>query len=216
MLELVEPSQHRHQLLAVVIVGVVEGVRGRMQKFVRQRVRKLFQHLLRIFAAREPSRRALDFVAPRALRIVAQARGSVGTSSRLSEPLHEVADLRLDDRFGLRDRGLAHVESFARDLAEIVDRVEKHVVEIARPAVSTSRGTARSTMRNGRCLRARSALSIKPLPMIGSMLAVQETMMSCTASCAGRSLSEIARPRKRSARCCARSTVRLANVIRCG
>ena len=49
--------------------------------------------------------------------------------------------------------------------------------------------------------------------MIGSMLAVQVTMMSWIASCEAKSLKVMVRPRKRSARCCARSSVRLAKVM---
>ena len=79
-------------------------------------------------------------------------------------------------------------------------------------SASTSRGTARSMIRIGRRLRVRSALSISPLPMIGNVLAVQVTMMSCAASCEGSSVKVMVRPRKRSASACARSSVRLAKV----
>src|SRR5258708_4310879 len=81
---------------------------------------------------------------------------------------------------------------------------------------SISRGTARSTMNIGRRRLARSARSTRPLPRIGSEEAVQDTTMSCSGSCPGRALSSSARPLKRCARRLARSSVRLATVMRAG
>ena len=71
-------------------------------------------------------------------------------------------------------------------------------------------------MNMGRRRRALSARSARPLPRIGSELAVHETTMSCWCSCAARSRSSIARALKRCARAWARSSVRLATVMRAG
>src|SRR5450830_446851 len=62
---------------------------------------------------------------------------------------------------------------------------------------SISRGTARSTIKTGLCLRAFTTRSTRPRPMIGKDDAVQETTMSNCANCCGRSARRIALPLKR-------------------
>jgi hypothetical protein len=73
-----------------------------------------------------------------------------------------------------------------------------------------SRGTARSTMNIGRWRRAFSARSTAPRPMIGSVLAVQETMASNSCRRAGRSARRRLSAPKRPASFSPRSSVRLA------
>ena len=101
-----------------------------MQELVRERARQLFQHALRVLAAREPPLRALELVPARALGGIAH-RADRGNDLAAAEPVHEIGDVVLDDHLGLRHGVLAHVEAFARDLAEIVDGIEEHVVERA-------------------------------------------------------------------------------------
>ncbi len=55
-----------------------------------------------------------------------------------------------------------------------------------------------------------------PLPRIGSELAVQETTMSCSCSCAPSSRNSMTRALKRCASASARSKVRFATVMRAG
>src|SRR5438105_1396040 len=83
----------------------------------------LFDDALRIFTSRKPPGGAVELVAPRALRRVAQ-RAYRRNHAATFEPLHEVAHLVLDDHFRLRDRVLAYGKAFARDLAQVVDAVE--------------------------------------------------------------------------------------------
>ena len=68
-------------------------------------------------------------------------------------------------------------------------------------------------MNTGRWRRARIVRSIVPLPMIGSELAVQETMMSYSGKRTGRSRSSIDSALKRRASDSARSSVRLATAM---
>jgi hypothetical protein len=53
-----------------------------------------------------------------------------GTLSRSLHPVHELADLAVDDRLGLLDRRAARVEVGADDAGQVVDGVEEHVVEL--------------------------------------------------------------------------------------
>jgi hypothetical protein len=71
-------------------------------------------------------------------------------------------------------------------------------------------------MNIGRCLRALSARSTAPRPMIGSWLAVQLTMTSNSCSREGRSARRMASPPKRPASFSPRSSVRLAMAIDLG
>ena len=71
-------------------------------------------------------------------------------------------------------------------------------------------------MKTGACRRAFTTRSSRPLPRIGSVLAVQVTMMSNSCSRSGSSFSVIASAPKRSASCLPRSRVRLAIVIDLG
>ena len=68
-------------------------------------------------------------------------------------------------------------------------------------------------MNTGEWRRALTTRSSRPLPRIGSVLAVQVTMMSNSGSRSGMSVSVIASALKRSASARPRSTVRLAMVI---
>ena len=68
-------------------------------------------------------------------------------------------------------------------------------------------------MNIGRCLRAFSARSTAPRPMIGSELAVHDTTMSNSRRRAGRSARRIASAPKRLASFSPRSSVRLATAI---
>ena len=45
--------------------------------------------------------------------------------------MHETLHARLDNRFGLRYRTLAHVESFLHHAAQVIDGIEINVIEIA-------------------------------------------------------------------------------------
>ena len=71
-------------------------------------------------------------------------------------------------------------------------------------------------MNIGRRRRARSARSTSPLPRIGSDEAVHDTTMSYSCSCSPSSRSSIACALKRCASGSARSSVRLATVMRAG
>ena len=68
-------------------------------------------------------------------------------------------------------------------------------------------------MKIGACLRALTTRSSRPLPRIGSVLAVHVTMMSNCASRSGISFNVIASAAKRAASSRPRSSVRLAIVI---
>ena len=71
-------------------------------------------------------------------------------------------------------------------------------------------------MNTGACLRCLTTRSSRPLPMIGSVLAVQVTTMSNSCSRCGNSFSVIASAPKRSASLLPRSSVRLATVTDLG
>ena len=81
---------------------------------------------------------------------------------------------------------------------------------------SMSRGTARSTMRIGRRLRAFMARSTAPRPIIGNVLAVQEMTTSNSGRRVGRSVRRMECALKCAASASPRSRVRLAMVIAFG
>ena len=79
---------------------------------------------------------------------------------------------------------------------------------------SMSRGTAMSTMKIGRRLRARSACAAMSRVMITFGLAVEATTMSASRRCAAISSSPIAKPWNSAASSRARSMLRLATIMR--
>ena len=128
------------------------------------------------------------------------------------EPAQEVRGLVGDHLLGLRD-------GLAADLQVVLDddrRGRRPSTgtrrRVRRPRARRRAARARSTMNTGACRRCLTTRSSMPLPMIGSVLAVQVTTMSNSRRRSGSSFSVIASAPKRSASLLPRSSVRLATV----
>ena len=67
-----QAAQHDDQLLAVFVARVIQCVRRRMQKFVGQGNRELFDHRSGIVTVPDPLERAFEFAPAHALGVVAQ------------------------------------------------------------------------------------------------------------------------------------------------
>ena len=93
------------------------------------------------------------------------------------QPTEEARCLISDHLFGLYDRFAADRQACPDNLLKVIDRVQEHVIEAALSG-STSRGMPRSAMNTGACLRRFTTLSSRPLPMMGSVLAVLVTTIS--------------------------------------
>ena len=108
------------------------------------------------------------------------------------------------------------VHALARDLAQVVHRVEEDVVELADLALDVARH--REIEHQHRAVLARLQRALDQALADDRQRARRASSRRCRARRAAeaRSFSAMARPRKRSARCCARSGVRLANVMRRG
>ena len=92
----------------------------------------------RILTARERLERLLELVAARRVGLLAQ-RADQRHAFAQPHPMHELADLAVDDRFGLLERRAARVEIGADDARQVVERVEEHVVELARFLLDVAR-----------------------------------------------------------------------------
>src|SRR6267142_3845672 len=100
-----------------------------MHEFVGQRMGELLEHFLRVLTFGQQLRGTLELVAAHAFGLIAQ-RANGGHQLAGLEPVHEIVNTGIDDRFRLRYRRLPGVETFLNDLAEVVHAVKKHVVEL--------------------------------------------------------------------------------------
>src|SRR5688572_23635310 len=103
-------------------------LRRTMHQLVGQGLREGFHDFGRILAARERLEGVLEFPAAGGIGLVAQGANQRHAFAQ-PHPVHELADLGIDDRLGLLERRAARVEVGADDAGEIVDGVEEHVVE---------------------------------------------------------------------------------------
>ena len=189
---------------------------GACRSLLVRRLRQRFQHL-----ASDP-RRARAALSARSSSCRRARSACVAQRAdqrhRLAQPhpVHEMADLVVDDRLGLRDRERRASRLRAARSRQVVDRVEEHVVELADLGLDVARH--REVDHEHRPAAARLQRALDQALAEDRQRGSRCRTPRCRARAAARraSRSSIARALKRSASACARSSVRLATVMRAG
>ena len=126
-----EPIDQLDQIVTVVVVAAwLSAWEGTCRNlFVRPLLRDS-----RIWCGSSPLAksfsRSLEFMAAVPFGLVAQRAYGRDELTRF-EPVHEIDDIRVDDRLCLRDCTLARIQPFLDNFRKVIHGIEKYVVQFA-------------------------------------------------------------------------------------